>query len=231
MSNFQQLGTGSVPPIVKNLIIINAIVFFAMIVLGNQFDFMRYLALHSWDSVDEVGNHLFKPWQVITTMFMHGGNLSGAEPDYEGGLMHLFLNMLGLWMFGSVLENRWGGQRFLYFYLLCGVCASIAYLIGAFAQNTHHLPHVYESAVGASGAVYGLLGAYAYLFPNTYLYLYFMFPVKVKYLVGFYAIYELVTGLNNSASDNVAHFAHLGGLVIGFIIVWIWNKTDKRHFY
>jgi membrane associated rhomboid family serine protease len=85
--------------------------------------------------------------------------------------------------------------------------------------------------VGASGAVFGILAAFAYYFPNTYLYLYFFFPVKAKWALAAYATYELYSGLQHSAGDNVAHFAHLGGFVVGLLIVFIWNKTNKKTFY
>ena len=90
---------------------------------------------------------------------------------------------------------------------------------------------VNETSVGASGAIYGILGAFAYLFPNTYLYIYFLFPIKVKYAIALYAAYELYSGIGQSAGDNIAHFAHLGGMVVGLIIVIFWNKTNKKSFY
>jgi membrane associated rhomboid family serine protease len=120
-----------------------------------------------------------------------------------------------------VLERVWGPKRFLIFYLVCGLAAGVAQMLltdGA--------------AIGASGAIMGLLAAFAYLFPNTeFFILPFPFPIKAKYMVAIYAAIDLFGGLHPGGADNVAHFAHLGGLVMGFILVIIWNKTNKKTFY
>ena len=119
-----------------------------------------------------------------------------------------------------VLERVWGPKRFLIFYLVCGLAAGLAqmFLVGG-------------TAVGASGAIMGLLAAFAYTFPNTQFYILpFPFPIKAKYMAAIYAALDLFGGFSGS-SDNVAHFAHLGGLIMGFILVIIWNKTDKKTFY
>ena len=128
--------------------------------------------------------------------------------------------MYALWMFGSVLERVWGPKRFLIFYLACGLGAAVAQMfVGA-------------PAIGASGAVMGLLAAFAYLFPNTeFFILPFPFPIKAKYMVAIYAAIDLFGGLHPTSTDNIAHFAHLGGMVMGFILVIIWNKTNKKTFY
>jgi membrane associated rhomboid family serine protease len=297
MNEFRPQGLNVLPIIVKNVIIINVIVFFATILLSYQgIDLGQYLALHSFSSIDADGNHLFRPWQLITHLFMHGGNMFGNAIDYEGGFMHLFSNMFGLWMFGTILEQHWGAKRFLNFYIICGIGAGLAHLLvlqyehtiminavaeyaktpswdlynallnknisvqnsyagyaqllelqqqwsndpsnAQYASESVHLLKdnylksvVNETSVGASGAIYGILGAFAYLFPNRYLYLYFLFPIKVKYAIALYAAYELFSGLGHSAGDNIAHFAHLGGMVVGIIIVVIWNKTNKKTFY
>jgi membrane associated rhomboid family serine protease len=297
MNEFRPQALQALPIVVKNIIIINVIVFFATIVLGTKgIDLGDYLALHSFNSVDADGGHLFRPWQLISHLFMHGGNMFGTNVDYEGGFMHLFGNMFGLWMFGSILEQQWGAKRFLNFYIICGIGAGLAHLLilnyehsivinaieeyvkaptwdmynallnknistqngysgidqlmqlrqawsndpskTLFATESVHLLKdgylksvVNETSVGASGAIYGILGAFAYLFPNTYLYIYFLFPVKVKYAIALYAIYELYSGIGHSAGDNIAHFAHLGGMVVGLLIVIFWNKTNRKTFY
>ncbi len=276
------------PVIVKNLLIINGLFFLATVVLGQQgIDLTEYLALHHWSS------DKFRVWQFITHIFMHG-HVSGPNPDYEGGFMHLFSNMFALWMFGSLLENFFGPKRFLTFYLLCGVGAALIHLgvysyelsimrdaIGKFqanptykefsvfvSQKSNSMDHAFgmavqqlrsqwvespmdmsfsraaqsllgrylelytdQATVGASGAVFGILFAFGYLFPNTMIYLYFFLPMKAKYFVALYALFELYAGIRNSAGDNVAHFAHLGGMIIAFIVIKYWNKTNRTQFY
>ncbi len=192
-------------PIVLNLIIINALVFVAQMVLDKTMSFTTWLALRSYDS------GFFEPYQLVTHMFMHGG------------FFHILFNMYALWMFGSVLERVWGPKRFLIFYFVCGLAAGIAQI---FAMDVNGM------AVGASGAVMGLLAAFAYLFPNTeFFILPFPFPIKAKYMVAIYAAIDLFGGLHPGAADNIAHFAHLGGMVMGFILVIIWGKTNKKTFY
>lgn len=137
-------------------------------------------------------------------------------------ISHIFLNMLAVYMFGSILESLWGPKRFLNFYLLCGLGAAALQL----AISSFH--NEYTVLLGASGSVFGLLVAFAMMFPNTELQLYFVIPVKAKYLVTAYAAFELYNGF--FANDNVAHFAHLGGLVMGIIIMLIW-KRNKNFFF
>jgi membrane associated rhomboid family serine protease len=249
MNEFRPQPLQALPTVVKNIIIINVIVFFATIVLGSKgIDLGDYLALHSFKSMDAAGSHLFKPWQLVTHLFMHGGSMFGDNVDYEGGFMHLFGNMFGLWMFGSILEQQWGAKRFLNFYIICGIGAGLAHLlilnyehsvmIDAVAeyaksptwdmynallnknismQNNYAglaelenlrvvwsndpsktifgsesvalLNDVYlksvvsETSVGASGAIYGILGAFAYLFPNTFCTFIFCFLSKLNMLL------------------------------------------------
>ncbi len=218
------MGNSMMPPVVKNLLIINTLVFFATIVFAKigYGDFVEMLALHHWSS------DKFRVWQLVTHLFVHGGDPS----DPEMGFLHLFSNMFALWMFGGILENFFGSKRFLTFYMICGIGAAILYLIVLSFQyraNMEMLNHF--SAVGASGAVFGILFAFGYLFPNTVLQIYFLFPVKAKYFVAFYALFELYAGIQNNVGDNVAHFAHLGGMVVAFILIKIWNNRDKKHFY
>src|SRR6478609_3560789 len=229
MGSFQ-----SMPPVVKNLLIINALVYFAQTVFENStaFSITNMFALHDIHSV------YFKPHQLITHMFMHG--------DF----WHLFFNMFALWMFGAMLENVWGSKKFLVFYMACGLGAAFLHL-GVLYKEMNEVMTIFSqmpedqqreliysdrfkvntATVGASGAVFGCLAAFGYLFPNSLLYIYGVFPVKAKWLVIGYAAMELWLGVRNSAGDNVAHWAHLGGALVGFILVYVWNKTDRRRFY
>ncbi|MEO8772483.1 MAG: rhomboid family intramembrane serine protease [Ferruginibacter sp.] len=218
-------------PIVLNLIIINVLAFFAQAAFGglNAVSKVNDLfALHHYKS-DE-----FRPYQLVTHMFMHGS------------FTHILFNMFGLWMFGTIIERAWGPKRFLIFYLICGVAAGLAQM-GSYAFDFWQIDHTaigpelmaqYQSAlrinctVGASGAIMGVLAAYGYLFPNTELFIMFIpVPVKAKWaILGLIAI-DLFSGVAGSAGDNVAHFAHIGGALVGFLIVLYWNKTNKRTFY
>ena len=190
-------------PVVLNLIIINAIVFVAQMVFDSTWGLTNRMALYSYNS------GLFEPYQLVTHMFAHGG------------FFHILFNMYALWMFGSVLERIWGAKKFLIFYLVCGLAAGLTQMF--FVSG--------GAAIGASGAIMGLLAAFAYTFPNTQFYILpFPFPIKAKYMAAIYAAIDLFGGFSGS-TDNVAHFAHLGGLVMGFILVIIWNKTDKKTFY
>lgn len=191
-------------PVVLNLVIINALVYLVQALFdGPEEKISRILALFPYNTP------FFKPYQLVTHMFAHGG------------FFHLFFNMFVLWMFGSLLERAWGPKRFLIFYLICGLAAGITHLA------LENVP-----AVGASGAIMGLLAAFAYLFPNTELIIFpIPLPVKAKYAVALMAAFDLFGGVYPAAGGNIAHFAHLGGLVMGFILVIIWNKTDKKTFY
>lgn len=197
----------SFPPIVKNLIIINVLVFVAGFVLAGQMDVVEKFALRP------VGAG-FEPYQLATHMFTHAGP------------MHILFNMFGLWMFGRVLENVWGPKRFFLFYIICGLGAAAAHLAVQYFMGSG------APTVGASGAVMGILAAFAYLFPNTELYLMFIpIPVKAKWAVLGMVLLDLVGGVGQVTGDNIAHFAHLGGAATGFILVLIWNKTNRRKFY
>lgn len=234
MTEFRPGRFQILPAIVKNLLIINVLVFLAQNVFDDAlgFSITDVFALHTWQS------DLFQPWQFITHLFMHGS------------VGHIFGNMLALWMFGSVLENLWGPKRFLTFYLVCGLGAALCHMIVLYFEN-HQLLEQYnalsyaaqqeyripvfrrldEATLGASGAVFGCLAAFGFLFPNTYIYLYFFVPIKAKWFVIMYAAFELVGAIQNSAGDNVAHIAHLGGALVGFILVYFWNKNNRRNFY
>lgn len=222
------------PTIIKNLIIINVLVFLAQITIGKNpsFPMDDLFALHAWQSP------LFKPWQFVTYLFMHGG------------WDHLFFNMLALWMFGAILENLWGPKRFITFYLACGLGAALCHMVVLYFENRALLHDFYsmpvfqqqfyqqaidrkidEATLGASGAVFGCLAAFGYLFPNTYIYLYFFIPLKAKWFVILYAGLELFMAVRSSAGDNVAHVAHLGGALVGLLLVYFWNKNNRRTFY
>jgi membrane associated rhomboid family serine protease len=248
MSNFRYTRPDSFPPIVKNLIIINVIVWIAQLVLDKQFNLTDKLALYpimpeqlrqmlidSHVQGYAEGNH-FMPYQIATHMFTHA-----PFPM----VYHIFFNMFALYMFGKALENVWGGKRFLLFYLVCGVGAAAVHLLISYlrCEQLLHLvvsdpsnPAISKlvgataSVVGASGAIMGVLAAFGYLFPNTELMMMMVpFPIKAKWMVIGMAALDVFGGF--SGGDNVAHFAHLGGALTGFILVLIWNRNNRRTFY
>lgn len=282
MSNFRTGGFQQLPIVVRNLLIINVLVFLVQMLFqsrglmlgqdlqGNGISFEDVFALHYWESPK------FRWWQIVTHMFMHGS------------VSHIFFNMFALWMFGRILENFWGPQRFIIFYFVCGIGAAFCHLgvltyefapfhqaliqyqqhpnindfirianiypidisragAGLFLDQWQMQPdsvkfasesiallktHMNEATLGASGAVFGLLFAFGYLFPNTELYIYFIpIPIKAKWVVGGYILIELTEGLANSAGDNIAHFAHLGGALFAFILLRIWKSRVRNNFY
>jgi rhomboid-like protein len=199
-------------------LIINGLFYLATLVFlfTYNIDLQHYLSLY------QVQSPYFRPYQFITHMFMHA-----TYADGNIVIFHILFNMYALWMFGAPLENYWGPKRFLIFYMACGLGAAVLYLI--FLAFTHAA--LESSMLGASGAVFGVLTAYAVLFPNSELIIIpIPIPVKAKYLVVAYVGYELYSGIQNAAGDNVAHFAHLGGALVGFILVKIWQR-DRTHFY
>lgn len=275
-NQFRPRGFSMLPPVVKNLLIINGLLFLATYALGSSFDFnlTKVFALHYPDSAD------FSPYQYVTHLFMHGS------------FMHLFFNMFALWMFGYVLENVWGSQRFLIYFMVTGLGAAffhtlinwmdysslqsaidnysespgpdaflallrdnfeglyemnrgnIQQFISEFRANPTDTAIINESysivdrfyemkintpTVGASGAVYGILMAFGILFPNVLVYIYFLIPVRVKYLILFLIGLELYLGIASNPGDNVAHFAHLGGMIFGYILLRLWKKNMDRN--
>jgi membrane associated rhomboid family serine protease len=209
-------------PIVFNLIVINVLVFLIQKLFDGPGDVgivSNKLAIHHYDS------QFFEPYQVVTNMFAHGG------------IAHIAFNMFALYTFGVWLERVWGPKRFLIFYLICGLVAGLTQMMflkdkivfdPGMGQNVLYI----GSALGASGAIMGLFGAFGYLFPNTELQMLFIpVPIKAKYMVAIMAAIDLFGGLGPGAGDGIAHYAHLGGLVMGFILVIIWNKTNKKTFY
>lgn len=224
-------------PIVLNLIIINVLAYIAMQMISAS-------AVTEWGSLHYLSSPLFSPHQLITHMFLHDPN----------GLMHILFNMLMLWMFGTVLENYIGSKRFLIFYLICGLGAglltqlTIPFSADVYAKSADgigtalkygiskaEVVEIYKnqySMIGASGAVMGVMAAYAYLFPNSEMYVMFIpIPVKAKYVIPVFILIDLFGGLNPSAGDNIGHFAHLGGALVGFLLVVYWNKTNRKTFY
>lgn len=272
-----------IPPVVKNLLIINGLMFLAAMTFSNTMgiDLWEIFGLHYFQS------DLFQPYQIVTYMFMHGS------------FSHIFFNMFAVWMFGSAIENVWGSKRFLIFYLLTGFGAaflhyaiityqlypitsqisdiltnpSAAQIIDfaqthpwrqyvssstvqgandllnytlpqiqmnpnnqvAIGQATDFLTTYYKSivdsqnVVGASGSLFGILLAFGMMFPNMSLYMMFIpIPIKAKYLVTGYGLLELYSAFQNNPGDNVAHFAHLGGMLFGFIIIKFWQMTGQR---
>ena len=195
---------GQLTPAVKNILFANGIIFL-MSVLNNQlFYFLsNNFALHAYDVL-----YQFKVWQLFTYMFLHGG------------FWHIFFNMFIFWMFGTELEMEWGSKQFLKYYFICGVGAGI---INILLTSTD--PN-YPGTVGASGAIYGIMVAYALRYPDRLVYIYFLFPVKVKYLVGFLAIISFLSTWN-AQGDGIAHAAHLGGMLVGFIYLKYWQQFYK----
>ncbi|MCD4773534.1 MAG: rhomboid family intramembrane serine protease [Bacteroidales bacterium] len=275
MSNqYRPQGFRVLPPVVKNLLIINGVFFLATITLQNAWgiDLVDYLGLHY------IASEKFSVFQFITYMFMHGG------------FSHILFNMFALWMFGNVLENVWGPKRFLTYYIITGIGAAIVHYvvfyfqvspvldaIQDFVQNpsnikvkefldssnfqisSYEMQNHYQTfvrsynnligsnperalqtaidymsiyktdflnapvVIGASGAVFGILLAFGMMFPNSLIYIYFAFPIKAKYFVIIYGAIELFSGFYDTTS-NVAHFAHLGGMIFGFFLIKYWKK-------
>ena len=224
------------PQVVKNLIIINVLFFVASMLVGED-------QAVTWLAGTYPGSPFFQPWQIITHMFMHGG------------LGHLFFNMFALYMFGSQLERLWGPQRFLNYYIISGLGGFFLHeffigldfyqTYGTFfpdraqlvpsgmtdRQAIYILESTFGRVVGASGAVFGILLAFGLLFPNTRLMLLFPpIPIKAKYFVMGYGLIELGLALENGSGDNVAHFAHLGGMLFGYILLKRWQK-ERGTFY
>ncbi len=193
----------NIPKAVKHIIIINVL----MLVLT----YLNNPLMSKWFALNPI-SFIWKPWQLVTYMFMHGG------------FGHLFFNMYTLFIFGSVLENVWGTKKFLTFYFVTGIGAALVnigvqYLTGSFALT-----------VGASGAIYGILMGYAMLYPDSMLTL-ILPPVsmKAKWFVLIFAGIELLLGISNNPADNVAHFAHLGGLVFAFLLLMFWKKRRRLY--
>jgi membrane associated rhomboid family serine protease len=206
------------PPVIKFLLISNVAIFLlqyfllGMLKSGNVGIgdvFIKNFALFT------INSPFFRPWQVFTYQYLHGG------------FSHLFFNMFALWMFGMELENLWGSKTFFIYYTVCGIGAGLAniFLAPLFTTIAPNVP-----TIGASGSIYGVLIAFGMLFPNRLIYIYFMLPIKAKYLVVIYILIEVFAVASQSES-GIAHFAHLGGGVVGFLYVYfILNKGRPMQF-
>jgi len=279
---FRPRGFSLLPTLVKNLLIINGLMFVAQIVAEKSFG----ISLEDSLGLHYPGSMAFKPWQFITYMFLHGS------------FGHLFFNMFALWMFGYALENIWGPKRFIFYYLVTGIGAAMVHYLVIFLEINPTVvmldgliadptaPAIFDfisqttlqinqysgdiylqfqkfqealealaynpenrqalliarnflvdyreyymslpNVIGASGAVFGILLAFGMLFPNTLIYIYFFFPLKAKYFVIIYGLIELFYGFSG-ADSNVAHFAHLGGMVFGFFLILYWKKKGRLY--
>ncbi len=239
MEQFRPTGFKVLPPVVKNLLIINTLFFIGTIAFSSKIDLNEYLGLHYFTSP------MFRPHQLVTYMFMHGS------------FTHILFNMFALWMFGNALENVWGPKRFLVYYMVTGIGAGLIQILVLYFRISHiesgldpeMISYVQEkgydllkegknfadpvigklnllintTTIGASGAVFGILLAFGMMFPNSLIYVYFAIPVKAKYFVMIYGAIELFSGISGTA-DNVAHFAHLGGMIFGYLLLLYWKK-------
>lgn len=211
------------PPVVKNLIIANCIMLLATSLLPFGNEIVGYLALFNVES------SFFHSFQVVSYMFLHGG------------LEHLFFNMFALWMFGRTLEYELGSRRFLTYYLVCGIGAALLQLGVGWIEYSRAVSHFGEASmtarmllqvptVGASGAVFGLLLAYGVLHPNAIIMLMIPpIPIKAKWFVLIYGLIELFFGMSGR-QPGIAHFAHLGGMLWGFLLLWYWKKNRQIFF-
>lgn len=239
MSAYRQSPFSNITPVVKNLLIVNIIFFVASYLLRNVFDMDRWLAVYYFNSPN------FKLWQIISYMFMHGN------------LMHILFNMLALYFFGPILEYSVGPKRFLSLYFICGIGAIIlqwivqaiqvhgitgGFVIAhpeldssymAFGQTAQQLYNIYNTPiVGASGAIFGLLVAFAMLYPNMEMMILFLpIPIKAKYIVPGYILIEIWSGVGQQSGDNVAHFAHIGGALFGFLVVKFWRLNRPNNYF
>lgn len=219
-----------IPTITKNLLIINVLFYMGTLALQKYgIDVHSLFGLHFFKASG------FRIYQLVTYMFLHEG------------FQHIFFNMFAVWMFGSVLENVWGPKKFLIFYLVCGIGAGVTQELVQWAHYSLTLAN-YDSVnmagriimmdqylnmmltVGASGAVYGILLGYGMTYPNNAIYIIpFPFPIKAKWLITGYIVLELVLGLSNNPGDNVAHFAHLGGMLFGYLLLMYWKNNRKKN--
>ncbi len=201
----QRQDTSSIPTIIFALLIVNGLVF-ALQQVSHEFMMLNFAL---WPYGDPISP--FAPWQILTYGFLHGG------------VGHIFFNLFGLWMFGRDLERLMGAKRFLIYYLTCVVGAGLIQLIVAGIQGGFPYP-----TVGASGGVFGILLAYGMTYPNRMIMLMIPpIPMKAKYFVLFYGLLELYHGVSGNAS-RVANFAHLGGMLFGFLLLMYWKKPKRR---
>ena len=224
----------NIPPVTKNLIIINVLFWIASITLPKiGIDMVSLLGLHVPGATD------FHVFQIVSYMFMHD----------TSSFTHVFFNMFAVYMFGRVLEEVWGPKRFLIYYMVTGIGAGLVQeavwlynlrdlFMGHYSGINLNGAEIISNAeylnlfvtIGASGSVFGILLAFGMLFPNVPLYLMFVpIPIKAKYFVVFYGLAELFMGVANFGGDNIAHFAHLGGMLFGFLLIRHWKKNQHKH--
>jgi membrane associated rhomboid family serine protease len=235
-TEFRVGGFKILPPVIKNLLIINGLFFLATYAFAT--DMLGNINLNDIFGLHYITASKFHLYQFVTYMFMHGS------------IAHIFFNMFALWMFGSAIENVWGIKRFLLYYFVTGIGAAVIQeltwtmdLWGALQPQieminlagqeiipkTEYLD--YFVTVGASGAVYGLLLAFGMMFPNSLVYIYFLIPMKAKWFVIIFGALELFSGIASSIgtqTSEIAHFAHLGGMIFGFFLILHWKKQSKR---
>ena len=218
------------PVVIKNLLIINGLVWLAQITIGQDL-----ISIEDWFALHHFSSENYHFWQFITYMFLHS----------SGSFFHILFNMFALWMFGSTLENLWGPGRFLAFYLACGIGAGITPAL-ALTFDIEHAKTLFQQGeispetlyftmnavtLGASGAVMGIFAAFAYTFPNSQMIILpIPFPIKAKWALLGLAVLDLIGGVS-SQSTGIAHFAHLGGAAVGIVMVMIWNRRNRRNFY
>ncbi|MBR6758058.1 MAG: rhomboid family intramembrane serine protease [Bacteroidaceae bacterium] len=217
----------SIPPVTKNLLIINVLMWFATLAIGINPETGSY-RLVEWMGLHIIGAEQFNVLQLVTYMFLH-------DPT---SFAHVFFNMFSVFMFGRTLEEVWGGKRFLFYYITTGIGAGliqeVAWYIELGNAISHDVAHLGWDVVapylngwvtiGASGAVFGILLAFGMLFPNVPLYLMFIpVPIKAKWFVLGYGLIELFLGVS-STGDGIAHFAHLGGMLVGILLILYWRK-------
>ena len=225
---------GNIPTITKNLLIINVLAFLATLVLqsGSGIDLNNILGLHFFRASD------FRIYQLVTYMFMHGG------------FTHLFFNMFALWMFGVVVEGVWGPRKFLFYYIACGIGAGmmqeLAQFVEIYLQLNEQAPLGVGEAfvvmgkiadqlnalttVGASGAIYAILLAFGMIFPENKIFIFpIPIPIKAKWFVMGYAALELFQAMAGTGG-NVAHLAHLGGMIFGFFMIRYWQRHPSHDF-
>jgi len=216
-------GFSFFPPVIKNLLTINGVIFLlqsmgsGITANGSTLNeiITKYFALIPIQGIaglNEFGKFItmsFYLWPLISYQFLHGC------------FCHILFNMFALWMFGMEIENLWGSKKFLYFYLLCGVAAGLTQLFISPLLTNRIGP-----TVGASGAIYGVLIAFAMMFPNRYIFLYFLIPVKAKYFIGFLVLMQLM--FFSGGESNIAFLAHLGGALAGFLYVWFDPRSNSE---
>lgn len=193
----------NLPTVTKNLLLLNLLMWLVDAALKS-----RGIDLGAVLGFCDYRSGMFHFWQPLTYMFMHAS------------FSHLFCNMFAVWMFGATLEREWGARRFLTYYLICGVGAALV-------QQLVWLLTGPGITIGASGAVFGILLAFGWLFPEVRMFLLFLpIPIRARTFVILYAVFELMAGISGRAGDNVAHFAHLGGMLFGVLVILFWQYVQ-----